>query len=223
MRIGLLATISDAPVDPETATAVRSGAKLLAADSVKIEDAVLDLPNAEAAYITILSAGTAMMADDYPAERLDLMEWGLQELIRFGRTITGQDYARAYHRVRGDFMARLRVLFGQHDVLILPTMPHAAFPLFHDYPGPQDRGWRADWTPFTFPFNLCGLPACSIPCGLDETGLPIGLQIVAPWGGEEKLLTVAAALMRRLPRLVPPDFVTPDLRNATGFIHKGAR
>ncbi|WP_162939510.1 amidase family protein [Neorhizobium sp. NCHU2750] len=223
MRVGLLATISDAPVDPITAAAVRHGARLLSADGVTIKDAALDLPDAEAAYITILSAGTAMMADDYPAERLDLMEWGLKELIRVGRTITGQAYARAYHRVRGDFMARLRALFAQHDVLILPTMPQAAFPLFHDYPGPQDRGWRADWTPFTFPFNLCGLPACSIPCGLDESGLPIGLQIVAPWGGEEKLMTVAGAITRRLPRLVPPDFVTPDLCNATGFTHKGAR
>ena len=37
------------------------------------------------------------------------------------------------------------------------------------------------WSPFTWPINLAGLPAATVPCGCDRDGLPIGLQIVAPW------------------------------------------
>lgn len=217
LRLGILRTISDAPVAAEVASLVANAADLLAGECASAEAAGLDLPDAEATYITILSAGTAMMADDYPAERHALMEPPLRELIRVGRTVSGTSYATAYHRARTDYMNRLRALFARFDVLILPTLPCTAFPLFHDYPGPQDRGWRADWTPFTFPFNLTGLPACTLPCGLDEVGLPVGVQLVAPWGGETTLLCAAAALSRRLPRLVPPQFVTTTGQNADGF------
>ncbi|WP_407049110.1 amidase family protein [Methyloraptor flagellatus] len=57
------------------------------------------------------------------------------------------------------------------------------------------------WSPFTWPINLTGLPAATIPCGLSRDGLPIGLQIIAPWLEEQRILTVAAALEAALPPL----------------------
>jgi aspartyl-tRNA(Asn)/glutamyl-tRNA(Gln) amidotransferase subunit A len=51
-------------------------------------------------------------------------------------------------------------------------------------------------TAYTSPFNLVGLPAISIPCGADASGLPIGLQLVArPWA-EARLLRIARAFER---------------------------
>lgn len=223
LRLGILPTIGDAKVDPDVGRLVARASSLLAAECGSAEEARLDLPNAEATYITILAAGTAMMADDYPPDRQSLMEPALQELVSVGRTITGQDYAAAYHRVRGDYINRMWTLFERFDVLVLPTMPCTAFPLFHDYPGPQGRGWHADWTPFTFPFNLVGLPAMTMPCGLDSAGLPVGLQLVARWGAETALIRAAAALSRHLPPLQPPLFVTLDGRNADGFSREGLR
>jgi aspartyl-tRNA(Asn)/glutamyl-tRNA(Gln) amidotransferase subunit A len=214
IKLGFLPTISEASVDADVAALVSGAVKLLEGECACAETTSLDLPQAEETYIAILSAGTAMMADDYPAERQALMEPALQELVRVGRTVTGQAYAAAYHRARGDYMARLRDLFARFDALVLPTMPCTAFPLWHDYPGPQNRGWHADWTPFTFPFNLMGLPACTLPCGLDAQGLPVGIQLVAPWGGEATILRLAAALRRHLPPLLPPLFVTKDGDNA---------
>jgi aspartyl-tRNA(Asn)/glutamyl-tRNA(Gln) amidotransferase subunit A len=49
------------------------------------------------------------------------------------------------------------------------------------------------WSPFSWPINLAGLPAATIPCGLDRDGLPIGLQIVAPWLEEARIVRAAAA------------------------------
>jgi aspartyl-tRNA(Asn)/glutamyl-tRNA(Gln) amidotransferase subunit A len=53
----------------------------------------------------------------------------------------------------------------------------------------------ASWR-FTFPYNLTGLPAISIPCGFDRQGLPIGLQIAARPFDEPTLLRVASAYER---------------------------
>ena len=55
------------------------------------------------------------------------------------------------------------------------------------------------WSPFSWPINLTGLPAATIPCGFDGNGLPIGLQIVAPWLGEALILRIAAAFEHARP------------------------
>lgn len=49
------------------------------------------------------------------------------------------------------------------------------------------------WVSYTYPFNLTGQPAASIPCGLSADNLPVGLQAVARFHGEADLFRVAAA------------------------------
>jgi aspartyl-tRNA(Asn)/glutamyl-tRNA(Gln) amidotransferase subunit A len=51
----------------------------------------------------------------------------------------------------------------------------------------------SSWTPFTFPFNLTGQPAASIPCGLTSAGLPAGIQIVADKYNEALVLRAGFA------------------------------
>jgi aspartyl-tRNA(Asn)/glutamyl-tRNA(Gln) amidotransferase subunit A len=51
---------------------------------------------------------------------------------------------------------------------------------------------------YTININLAGLPALSLPCGFSKTGLPIGLQIIGPHYGEEKLFIAAYALEQEL-------------------------
>jgi amidase len=66
-----------------------------------------------------------------------------------------------------------------------------------------------DYGPFTLVFNISGQPALSLPLGHSADGLPIGVQIVAPYGREDLLFRVAAMLETAKPwrDRVPPGFV----------------
>ena len=85
--------------------------------------------------------------------------------------------------------------FQNFDVLITPTTAITAFELGITAPktiegkGVSPTGWQ----PFTFPFKFTGHPAASIPCGFDDEGLPIGIQIVGHLHDELKVLQVSKA------------------------------
>ena len=83
----------------------------------------------------------------------------------------------------------------QYDLLLTPTL--AVPPFAAGSSGPSEIDGRevrpGDWTPFTFPMNLTGQPAATIPAGWTTEGLPIGLQIVGPHLGDEMVLRASAA------------------------------
>ena len=80
------------------------------------------------------------------------------------------------------------------DLALTPTLPITAFPVGLDQPG-SVAGRRTEylsWTAFTYPFNVSGQPAASVPCGTVD-GLPVGLQIVGRRGEDSLVLRAAAA------------------------------
>ncbi len=91
------------------------------------------------------------------------------------RTLIRQDFGRAFEKV---------------DAIISPTTPEPAFPLGERSTDPL-RMYLADI--FTIAANLAGLCGISVPCGLAQDKLPIGLQIMGPALGEERILQVAHA------------------------------
>jgi aspartyl-tRNA(Asn)/glutamyl-tRNA(Gln) amidotransferase subunit A len=204
-KVAFAATISGAPVDPQVSGAVAAAVGRLTELGAVVEAIELDLPGAVEAYVTINGAAMAAMLEGLSPDQEAQMDRGLLSLIARGRRTAATDYVRAYHRVRSAFAATISALFDRHDLLVLPTMPRVAFAVGLDYPGVQDGGWRADWTPFTFPFNLTGQPACSIPCGISNDGLPIGLQFVGPVQGELAVLQAARAYERLRPIVAPPE------------------
>jgi Asp-tRNA(Asn)/Glu-tRNA(Gln) amidotransferase A subunit family amidase len=102
------------------------------------------------------------------------------------------------HRVRTAVRRSLAEQFETVDVLAWPTVAAPAPPLENptveipsgaypaDYVNPRQGGLA----------NLAGVPAISVPVGRSSEGLPIGLQLVAPWGRDELLLDAAEALER---------------------------
>jgi amidase len=137
----------------------------------------------------------AGIAEDARDLRADALEARTQAMVRRGR--------RAAKRVRpasdDPFAARAADWLGHYDALLTPTLARPAVPL-GTWAG---QGWvRAmlgvgNWL-YTTPWNLAGLPAASVPFGSDQ-GLPLGLQIVAPAGGEPTVLALAAQLEQLRP------------------------
>jgi aspartyl-tRNA(Asn)/glutamyl-tRNA(Gln) amidotransferase subunit A len=99
-------------------------------------------------------------------------------------------YAKVFRRY--EFRERMRARFESIDLLVTPTTPCTAFPADADAPP-----WSADniisWMAYTYPFNLTGQPAASIPVGFSSAGLPIGMQMVAKINHEVDIFRAAAA------------------------------
>jgi aspartyl-tRNA(Asn)/glutamyl-tRNA(Gln) amidotransferase subunit A len=102
-----------------------------------------------------------------------------------------------------DLLTRVRDVLlqaiGGDGVLIMPTAPQVAFP--HGTPPPASQ---ADFTALA---NIAGLPALSCPAGRDETGLPVGVQLVGPIGSEDRLIALARQLEPALGGAVLPEGV----------------
>lgn len=94
---------------------------------------------------------------------------------------------------RYDFREKVRQFFDKFDLLMTPTTPVVAFDLGRDVPPELDGANIVSWVAYTYPINLCGLPAASVPCGFTQAGLPVGLHVVARTLGETDILRAAAS------------------------------
>jgi aspartyl-tRNA(Asn)/glutamyl-tRNA(Gln) amidotransferase subunit A len=96
------------------------------------------------------------------------------------------DYARVL-RAKQELTIKLGKFFQTYDLLLTPTLPSPPLPI--DF---EDPIGFLKWVNFTFPFNLTGQPAASIPAGWTDDGLPVGLQIVGRPFDEATVLRAAA-------------------------------
>jgi aspartyl-tRNA(Asn)/glutamyl-tRNA(Gln) amidotransferase subunit A len=108
-------------------------------------------------------------------------------------------------QVQAELRAGYRRLFETVDAIISPAVPWVA--PAEDPPIGGESG--AGEMLYSGVYNLVGLPALSIPCGLTDERLPGGLQIVTPWNADAIALSIGAALEQRLPKL--------DYSNASGI------
>jgi aspartyl-tRNA(Asn)/glutamyl-tRNA(Gln) amidotransferase subunit A len=104
-------------------------------------------------------------------------------------------YYEAYYgqaqKVRTLIIRDYEAAFADFDVLVSPTSPTTAFPIGAKVDDPLAMYLN---DVFTIPANLSGMPAISIPSGLDDKGLPVGLQLTTPVLREDLLLRAAFAL-----------------------------
>lgn len=117
-------------------------------------------------------------------------------------------YTKVFERYQ--FREKVRTMFDGFDLLLTPTVPVCAFDVEVNVP-PQfaDRN-ACSWQYYTYPFNLTGQPAASLPVGFTASGLPVGLQLVAKLHCETNIFRAAAAYedMHRWTAMAPQ--VAPD-------------
>ncbi|HYM29840.1 MAG TPA: amidase family protein, partial [Candidatus Cybelea sp.] len=134
--------------------------------------------------------------------RPDDVERSTWAIAEFGRQTSASDYARSVqtmHRV-GRAIGRF---FTRYDILLTPTMCKPPHKLGILGPDNADADAYLDallgTIAFTSPFNSSGNPAMSVPLHWSRSGLPIGVQFVAPFGDEARLFRLASQLEKAAP------------------------
>lgn len=188
-RIALATDTHFGEADPEVISAVRRAATVFEELGAHVE--AVDLSQGrEAAQMNALMTTSDAAAFHRDRLRDHPHRFGADVLARMerGAQYTSTEYILA-RRFQCEWRRRLERLFEQFDLLLTPATPITA-PIID---GLDAIEAARQLTRCTAPFNLAGLPALAVPCGLSAAGLPVGLQIVAaPWN-EARVLRAGRA------------------------------
>ncbi len=198
LRVGYCARPEGRPVDPGVDRAVRAAADAMAAAGHRVVPTDLAVGGWDEVF-------GPLVLDDENRERghlLDLCPDVLSDYelasLRAAADLDPAAVARA-EDLLPRYRARVADLFDEFDLLLTPTVAAPAFPL-----GRRPRvidGHRVGWLwgafPFAVPYNVAGVPAISVPCGLAD-GLPVGAQLVGPRGADGLVLAVGEGLESEL-------------------------
>jgi aspartyl-tRNA(Asn)/glutamyl-tRNA(Gln) amidotransferase subunit A len=194
IKIGVLRRFLES-VNYEVSQAFGAALKVFSGTGCEIVE--LDIPEVSYAAMTSMmtsSAESAGINRSWFRERHQDFVPHVSRGIAVGMTITASEYLtvqRARHRIR----EALRTAYEQVDIIAAPTTARTA-PLIADgVKGNGDDTRHASYNHsnlLRFP-SMLGLPGCSVPCGIDTGGLPIGMQLIGSWFTDQSVLNAAFA------------------------------
>jgi aspartyl-tRNA(Asn)/glutamyl-tRNA(Gln) amidotransferase subunit A len=142
------------------------------------------------------SANTVDLHSMYKKSRSESFGEEVQRRILLGTFVLSARYYDAYYtkaqKVRSLIRNKTKEILRKYDFIIMPITPTTAFKLGERNDNPVEM-YLADL--YSVQANVVGVPAISIPCGKDKSGLPIGLQVIADDFEELKLLNFSNLLM----------------------------
>ena len=205
------------PVDPDCVAAAEASAKLCEELGHVVEEAspAFDVEGLDINYNRIFAVGAAAniqlraraLGRELDQAGFERVTWAMIEL---GRQTAAPDYVMMINRLHA-ISREIARFFQTYDVLLTPTLaePPVALGVLdmmsEDLNAYTERLWR--FTPFTYPFNVTGQPAMSVPLSWNAAGLPIGVQFVGRYGDEATLFRLAGQLEQAEPwaERRPPD------------------
>lgn len=197
LRVAYSADFGYAPVDASIRAVFDRTIQGLASAGWHLEEAYPRTPDP-------LDLGALIFtAEAYPIVERLIDEFGEQldpetvSIFRAGADISARDYAKALEE-RARYARVWREFFDDYDLLLTPTTAVTAFLVGTTGPSEiegseTDPATDAWYAPHSYPANLTLQPAASVPCGFDEQGLPIGLQIFGRHAEDDCVLQAAAA------------------------------
>lgn len=194
LRIGYSRDFGYGRVAPDVAASVERAARRLAEMGAIVEEVDPGFASPLEALRVLWFAAESVTVDRFAKSEADLarMDPGLVAIAEIGRRFSAQQFLAAEH-VRAELKVTMARFHERYDVLLSPTMPITALPAGIDFPAGESMSDWTDWSPFTYPFNMTGQPAVSVPCGFDSGGLPIGVQFVAARFRDDIVLRLASA------------------------------
>ncbi|WP_202034427.1 amidase [Rhizobium rhizogenes] len=180
MRVGFAPSLFGFKVAPEIDQVVREAVDTLSqALAIDVRPVSPDWEDPIRIFETLWVAGRGVAYGSQ--SNLSDFGSGFRALVEASARYNLGDYLSAA-KARAEFAGRVHALFEDIDLLLLPTVPIEPFAADREAPegfqSPSEVLAWTGWTPFTYPFNLSGNPAASLPCGLTANGLPVGLQVV---------------------------------------------
>ncbi len=187
-------------VDPEVLALSEAAARRFREFGCRLETVDPRFSDPSEAWRAIFCGGIATRLAPYLSDRRADIDAGLIRIIEEALTWPMSKYVQAWFD-RLSFWDSARQFFTRYDLLLTPTVPCPPFKIGLDKPteiaGTPIQEY--DWIPFTFPFNLSGQPAASVPCRFTRQGLPIGLQIVGRRFDDQTVLRAAALFEKAEP------------------------
>lgn len=214
LRVGLPMECFGEGLDPQVAQRVREVAKVLKhRGAILTEVSIPELKQVIGAYYVLASAEASsnlarydgvkygFRAEEYKNltqmyENTRSQGFGKEAKLRIllGTFVLSAGYYEAYYKkalaVKEQVKRGLERAFASCDVLLTPVTPNTAPKLGESFADPM-KMYLSDL--YTVPANLAGVPALSMPCGVDREGLPVGAQLMGPRFGEPMLLNTAYA------------------------------
>ena len=194
LRIAFSPDLGYATVHSDVATQVQAGVDAFAETGARVEQIDLDWSDPyECWKVFFYGAAAGRLAPELE-EHGHLLDPGLLRAVNSAVTLRGLDVSDAL-TARDHFWQQVRSLFVSFDLLITPTLPVPPFAVGQDNAAPLTDDDQGDlqWTQFTYPFNLTGQPAVSVPCGWTDTGLPVGMQMIGRRFADATVLRAARA------------------------------
>jgi amidase len=210
IRIGWDAQYGSQDIATDFASAVANGLGVMQELGAEIVEVSMPKKLREymAAWPTLCSSEAADAHRDFYPKRSDDYGLWFREWLRRGLNFSAVDYARAQesrHACNGEFRKTMENI----DLLLCPSTPRAAYPYTEkDAYGPIPVNRDPYDTRFTVPMDFSGLPTISLPCGLNNNGLPLSLQLVGHHLSEPLLVQAGAAYQSATNwhRLQPPGW-----------------
>jgi Asp-tRNA(Asn)/Glu-tRNA(Gln) amidotransferase A subunit family amidase len=190
-----------APLDDDVRRAFRTVIGALEDSAAELIEDRPGLPSSVEPWALIATA-EGRMAEAYAFEHHhDLLGPATRAFLAFGGKVTLRAYVSAQMQREQIYRAYVEMFERTGaTVLLTPAVGCQAFP--HGSTRPTDIGgtpieapWE-DWCGFLYDANLAGLPACAVPIGIGDAGLPVALQVLGPRGADTAVLDAAEAVER---------------------------
>jgi aspartyl-tRNA(Asn)/glutamyl-tRNA(Gln) amidotransferase subunit A len=198
LRIALSTTLGYVDVNPDIEKAVLEAGKVFEALGAIVTEADPGFSNPLAAFSHLFYSGAANAMRDLGERQRSQMDPALVEVANKAEKLSMLDYLGAMNE-RMAVSERMALFHTKYDLLITPALPIDAFDTNREVPADWPSTRWPTWTPFTYPFNLTGQPALSVPLGLTGNGLPMGLQIVGARFDDARVLAAGHAFEQAQP------------------------
>lgn len=169
--------------------------------------------NPQAAFGHLFYGGAANACRDLGPRQRERMDPALIQVVQKAERLSMLDYLAAENERRA-LAERMAAFHQKYDLLLTPTLPITAFQSNREVPPDWPSTRWPTWTPFTYPFNMTGQPALTVPLGLAGDGLPMGLQIVGRRFQDELVLKAGHLFEQARPFRERPELAGAGLEAA---------